>query len=113
MILAKVKGTVVCSNKVDKLVGSKLLVIEEWNVITGKGNGQLKVAVDLIGAGAGELILCGSGFNVLQSEGKDNRPIDMSIIGIVDQTEVDGVLYYRKYTSETCVEDAAKEGEKN
>ena len=108
MILAKVKGTVVCSNKVDKLVGSKLLIIEEWNVRTGKGNGQLKVAVDLVGAGEGELILCGSGYTVLRNVGGDNRPIDMSIIGIVDQTEVDGVLCYEKYANETGGQDDAK-----
>ena len=108
MILAKVRGTVVCSNKVEKLMGSKLLVIEEWNVTTGKGNGQLKVAIDLVGAGEGELILCGSGYNVLRNVSGDNRPVDMSIIGIVDQTEVDGVVYYMKYANETGGLDDAK-----
>ena len=58
MILAVVKGNVVSTNKTEKLQGSKLLIVEEWNIDTKKASGQPLVAVDLVGAGEGELVLC-------------------------------------------------------
>ena len=53
MILAYVKGNVVSTNKTPKLKGYKLLVVEEWNPLTGKCSGQPKVAVDVVNAGEG------------------------------------------------------------
>ena len=99
MILAIVKGNIVSTNKTEKLVGSKLLIVEEWNIDTNKASGQPLVAMDLVGAGAGELVMCVKGSSARQTEQTDKRPVDMAIIGIVDQAEMDGSVRYRKYPS--------------
>lgn len=97
MILAVVKGNVVSTNKTEKLHGSKLLIVEEWNIDTGKPTGQPKVALDIVGAGEGELVLCVSGSSARQTEQTNERPVDMAIIGIVDQAEMNGSTKYKKF----------------
>jgi len=97
VILGIVRGNVVSTNKTDKLTGTKLLIIEEWNLETGKAVGMPRVAVDLVGAGEGEIVLCVSGSSARQTDETDRRPVDMIIVGIVDQIELDGATQYRKY----------------
>ena len=97
MILAVVKGNVVSTNKTEKLQGGKLLIVEEWNIDTRKASGQPKVALDLVGAGEGELVMCVCGSSARQTEQTDKRPVDMAIIGIVDQVEMNGASCYKKY----------------
>ncbi len=97
MILAVVKGNVVSTNKTEKLLGSKLLIVEEWNIDTRKSSGQPRVALDLVGAGEGELVMCVNGSSARQTEQTDKRPVDMAIVGIVDQVEMNGAVCYKKY----------------
>jgi ethanolamine utilization protein EutN/carbon dioxide concentrating mechanism protein CcmL len=97
MILAVVKGNVVSTNKTEKLQGGKLLIVEEWNIDTRQASGQPKVALDLVGAGEGELVMCVCGSSARQTEQTDKRPVDMAIIGIVDQVEMNGASCYKKY----------------
>ena len=97
MILAVVKGNVVSTNKTEKLTGSKLLIVEEWNCETATTDGKPKVAMDLVGAGEGELVMCVSGSSARQTPETDARPVDMAIIGIVDTAEMDGKIFYKKY----------------
>lgn len=104
MILAIVRGNVVSTNKTEKLTGSKLLIVEEWNLETGKSAGLPRVAVDLVGAGTGEIVLCVSGSSSRQTAETDKRPVDMIIVGIVDQIELDGATKYRKYPAKNAQE---------
>ncbi len=100
MILAVVKGNVVSTNKTEKLQGSKLLIVEEWNIETHRCSGQPRVALDLVGAGEGELVMCVSGSSARQTEQTDKRPVDMAIVGIVDEAEINGEICYKKYASD-------------
>ena len=102
MILAVVKGTVVSTNKTEKLRGGKLLIVEEWNLETKTASGQPKVALDLMGAGAGELVMCVCGSSARQTEQTEKRPVDMAIIGIVDQAELNGAVCYKKYAQDSA-----------
>lgn len=111
MILAVVKGNVVSTNKTEKLQGGKLLIVEEWNIDTRQASGQPKVALDLVGAGEGELVMCVCGSSARQTEQTDKRPVDMAIIGIVDQVEMNGASCYKKYPtreSEPVLAEAPK-----
>ena len=111
MILAVVKGNVVSTNKTEKLQGGKLLIVEEWNIDTRKASGQPKVALDLVGAGEGELVMCVCGSSARQTEQTDKRPVDMAIIGIVDQVEMNGASCYKKYPArgtEPAIADTPK-----
>ena len=97
MILAVVKGNIVSTNKTDKLTGSKLLVVEEWNMETGETSGQPKVAIDLVGAGEGELVMVVAGSSARQTPETDARPVDMAITGIFYSAELEGKSVYKKY----------------
>lgn len=89
MLLAKVKGNVVSTQKDEHLRGHKLLLIKqidlEGNFI---GNNDV-ISVDLIGAGIGDTVLVTQeGDAVQQILGHRNAPIHTIIVAIVDQIDV-------------------------
>ena len=65
MFIAKVKGNVVTTQKVEKMSGRKLLIVEPLLVAeSGEGfkpTGRCFVAVDDIDAGAGDVVLVTQG----------------------------------------------------
>ena len=83
MLLAKVVGTVVASRKDEGLVGTKLLVIQPLKTDRSP-SGKPLVALDSVGAGAGEDVFYVKGreasFPFLPAE----VPADATIVGIVD-----------------------------
>ena len=83
MLLAKVVGTVVATRKDEGLLGTKLLVIQPLGTDRTPA-GKPLVAVDSVGAGAGEDVFYVKGreasFPFLPAE----VPADAAIIGIVD-----------------------------
>ena len=95
MFVAKVTGSVVATQKVDSMVGHKLLVVEPYR-IDADTRGQLKttgrtfVAVDTVGAGEGEFVLITQGSSARLTPETKNLPIDTVIIGIIDNVQVDG-----------------------
>lgn len=95
MLLGKVVGTVVASRKEPLLEGSTFLVVRGVD-LEGKPTSTLVVAVDAVGAGVGEWVLYASGSSARQTEATKDRPVDATIMAIVDQLEVDGALKYRK-----------------
>ncbi|NQU31020.1 MAG: EutN/CcmL family microcompartment protein, partial [Anaerolineae bacterium] len=60
MLIARVVGTAISTIKDEKVKGRKLLVLKETDP-TGKLIGKPFVAVDLVDAGEGELVLTGHG----------------------------------------------------
>jgi len=78
MIIGKVVGTVVSTRKLAELQGYKLLVIRQ------SFTGDLFVAADAIGAGAGELVLVATGANVRYGLNRES-PIDALVVGILDR----------------------------
>jgi microcompartment protein CcmK/EutM len=87
VLLARVVGNVVASRKDDGLLGTKLLVIQPLRP-DGSPAGKPLVAVDSVGAGAGENVFYVRGreasFPFLPAE----VPTDAAIVGIVDQVSV-------------------------
>jgi microcompartment protein CcmK/EutM len=83
VLLAKVVGTVVATRKDEGLLGTKLLVIQPLRTDRTPA-GKPLVAVDSVGAGAGEDVFYVKGreasFPFLPAE----VPADATIIGIVD-----------------------------
>lgn len=100
MILAKVKGNVVSTKKTDKLLSLKLLIVEEVDVATQKGKGKLLVAVDTVGAGKGELVMCTQGSPARQTKLTDAKPVDAVITGIVDFIEIQGQTVFEKHKND-------------
>lgn len=82
MIIGKIVGSIVSTRKHDKLVGSKLMIVE---TISNMENGTKQmVAVDYIGAGIGENVLVVLGSSARIACDKENAPIDAAIVGIID-----------------------------
>jgi ethanolamine utilization protein EutN len=88
MILARVVGTVVATRKDPRLEGFKLLVLR-YIAPDGKDESGYVVAVDSVGAGAKETVLVVSGSSARMAEGCKDRPVDASIVGIVDTVTLD------------------------
>jgi microcompartment protein CcmK/EutM len=95
MLLGRVVGTVVATRKEPELEGLKLLLVRAADV-EGKPTGGLVVAIDAVGAGVGEVVLYASGSSARQTAVTKDRPVDATIMAIVDQVAVDGELKYQK-----------------
>jgi len=95
MLLGKIAGTVVSSQKDDNLQGLRFMLVEEMDVNL-KLTGKMVVAVDAVGAGVGEVILFAQGSSARQTTVTKDRPVDATIMAIVDQLDVDGKLLYQK-----------------
>jgi len=95
MQMGKVIGTVVASRKEDVLEGMKFLVVKNCD-FEGNPVGPTVVAVDAVGAGVGEVVLYASGSSARLTRLTDNRPVDATIMAIVDLVEVDGTHRYMK-----------------
>ena len=95
MLLGKVVGTLVASQKDEKMEGLKFLVVRQISV-DGKESANYVVAVDAVGAGVGEVVMYASGSSARQTKVTDQRPCDAVILAIVDTWEVDGDIKYTK-----------------
>jgi microcompartment protein CcmK/EutM len=92
-------GTLVATKKEPTIEGLKLLVVRACDVdgsISARATGALMVAVDAVGAGVGEVVLVCAGSSARQTQMTQNRPVDHTIMAIVDEVAVDGERRYTK-----------------
>jgi ethanolamine utilization protein EutN len=88
MIICEVIGNVWATRKEDSLNGLKLMVVKRVDIAnTGSDNNEIFVAVDFIGAGIGERVLVVTGSSARKSLGRDDIPVDATIVGIIDEVE--------------------------
>ncbi len=95
MHIAKVIGTTISTIKDEKVRGSKLLILRQTNE-TGEFVGKPYVAVDLVDAGVGDLVLSGHGSSARQTYQTKDCPVDAVVIAVIDHLEVDGEVVFRK-----------------
>ena len=96
MRLAKVRGTVVSTVKDDSLRGVKLLMVQSIDA-SGDLLEEYEVAADVVGAGVGEWVLISRGSSARQHYGYNEKPVDASVIAIVDTVSLDsGALYDKR-----------------
>ncbi len=95
MILARVVGEVVASQKEPTLQGLKLLLVQSVD-LKGESKGGVLVAADAVGAGIGEVVLYASGSSARQTTATKDRPVDSVIMAIVDQIHVKGESTFNK-----------------
>jgi microcompartment protein CcmK/EutM len=95
MLIGKVVGTVIATRKEDELEGLKFLLVRGLD-LEGKPTSTLVVAADAIGAGIGEVVLYASGSSARQTKITKDRPVDATIMAIVDEIEVGGKMKYVK-----------------
>jgi len=95
VIFARVVGTVVSTNKDEKLVGKKLLLVQPVD-IDGASKGNPLVSIDAVGAGEGELVLLVQGSSARQTTVTEGHPVDCTICAIVDYIEKGGKTVFEK-----------------
>ncbi len=87
MFLAKVVGNVVATIKDPAFAGKKILIVQPVNQ-SGEPRGEKLLALDSVGAGAGETVYCcrgrEAGFPWLPQE----VPTETSIVAIVDRVHI-------------------------
>ena len=98
MKLGKIVGTVVSTQKDEKIETLRLYIVRDLS-ISLEDKPTFVVAADSVGAGVGEVVLYASGSSARQTNMTNNRPIDATIMAIVDQLDVDGELLYDKAKS--------------
>ena len=96
MVLGKVVGTLVSTQKEELIENTKLLLIEKISAKTHAGKGDFAIAVDSVGAGLDDTVLLVSGSSARMTAATDGKPCDLTIVGIVDQIEMSGKLVYNK-----------------
>lgn len=96
MQIAKVRGTVVSTHKAPSMTGVKLLLVQFIDE-QGQPIPKYEVAGDTVGAGVDEWVLVSRGGAARTESGKEHRPLDAMIVGIIDTVNVDsGSLYSKK-----------------
>ena len=95
MQLGKVVGTVVSTQKDEKLEGLKFHVVQQVDVY-GKLKDGFVIAVDSVGAGVGEVVLTAAGSSGRQTNITKDKPVDTVIMAIVDVIEIDGKTCFVK-----------------
>lgn len=96
MVLGRVVGTVVSTNKEPSMEGIKFLLVERVEPESMAGSGDYLVAMDAVGAGPDEVVLVVSGSSSRLTEVTHNRPSDATITAIVDSVEAGGRSLYTK-----------------
>lgn len=86
MFMAKVIGNVVATRKEESLVGTRFMIIQKLDK-NENPIGDEMIAADFIGAGKGELVLVGTGSSVRVEDKNHCKPIDMAILGIIDEVQ--------------------------
>jgi len=99
MQIGIVKGTVVSTSKAEKLLGLKLLLVKPISIETREEKGDVVVAVDAVGAGEGEVVLLVAGSSSRQTIVTENKPVDQSIIAIIDHIDLNGERIFEKYSA--------------
>jgi ethanolamine utilization protein EutN len=87
MLLARVTGTVVSTMKDPSLSGKKLLLLQPIDG-HGKDRGAKLIALDSVGAGAGEVVYYCRGREASFPWHPDEVATDSTIVGIVDHMNV-------------------------
>ncbi|MDJ0771056.1 MAG: EutN/CcmL family microcompartment protein [Ilumatobacter sp.] len=95
MLLGRVTGTLVASQKEPLMNGLTLLVLRQLGVDNTETGGYV-VAVDAVGAGVGEVVMYASGSSARQTSVTQNRPCDAVVMAIVDTWDLDGETIYTK-----------------
>jgi ethanolamine utilization protein EutN len=88
MIIARVVGNVVATQKHQSHAGKKILLIQPLD-LDDQPMGDVVVALDAVDAGIGDRVLAvQEGFSAMTSVGHTESPIDAAVIGVVDTVEL-------------------------
>src|SRR5947208_11889080 len=88
MLIARVIGELVATQKHASHVGRKVLLVQPLN-LDGSNRGDAVVAMDGVDAGVGDRVLLATeGFSAMTAVGRPQSPIDMAVIGFIDAIDL-------------------------
>ncbi len=88
MLIARVIGDVVATEKHASHHGQKILLVQPLH-LDGTHRGDAVVALDAVDAGVGDRVLLATeGFSAMTAVERPHSPIDMAVIGVIDQIEL-------------------------
>ena len=101
MFVAKVTGSIVSTQKVESMVGYKLLIVEPYRLDAKTRKkltttGRTFVSVDTLGAGVGDYVLITQGSSARLTPETKGLPVDCVIVGIIDNVRVENHCVYSK-----------------
>ena len=89
MVIARVIGNVVASQKQAAHEGKKILLVQPLD-LHDRPMGDAFVALDAVDAGIGDRVLAvQEGFSAMTSVGHVESPIDAAVIGVIDLVEIE------------------------
>jgi len=103
MFLAKVEGSVVSTKKDASMNGRKLLLlrpqlVDDKDPTKFRAGANTIVAIDIVGAGIGEMVMFCQGSSARLAGGLKDLPVDAVVVGIVDVVDVMGKEIYNGRT---------------
>jgi ethanolamine utilization protein EutN len=92
MLIGRVIGDVVATQKSPSHEGCKILVVQPLN-LDGSDRGEAVLALDAVDAGVGDRVLVTTeGYAAMTAVGRTHAPIDMAVIGVIDSVDlIEGV----------------------
>ena len=88
MVIGRVIGDVVVTQKHPSHEGRKALLVQPLN-LDGSDRGDAVVALDSADAGVGDrVLLVMEGFSAMTAVGRPESPIDMAVIGVIDEVDL-------------------------
>ena len=89
MIIARVVGDVVATQKHPSHEGRKILLVQPLQ-LDGSERGDPVLALDAVDAGVGDRVLVvQEGVSAMTSVGRPQSPIDMAVVGVIDSISLD------------------------
>ena len=88
MIIARVVGNVIATQKQESHEGKKILLVQPLD-LDDRPAGDVFVAFDAVDAGIGDRVLAvQEGFSAMTAVGQVESPIDAAVIGVIDLVEL-------------------------
>ncbi|HEY1240527.1 MAG TPA: EutN/CcmL family microcompartment protein [Bryobacteraceae bacterium] len=88
MLIGRVIGELVATQKHASHEGRKVLIVQPLN-LDGSDRGDAVLALDAVDAGIGDRILLATdGWAASNAVGRPQSPIDMAVIGFIDEVDV-------------------------
>ena len=85
MVIGRVIGSVVATQKHASHQGQKALLVQPLN-LDGSDRGDAVVAMDAVDAGVGDhVLLVMEGYSAMTAVGRPESPIDMAVVGVIDE----------------------------
>ncbi len=96
MLIGEVVGSVVATQKDEQLEQLKLLVVRV-HTHANEETDRYVVAVDVVAAGLGDMVLFATGSSARQTKLTQDKPCDAVIMAVVDSWDLGGENIYEKW----------------